>query len=94
MTSLFVRHKVSDFETWKKAFDEFVETRKSSGEKSYQIFRPAEDPNNLFLVFEWDNVENAHKFMESSDLKETMQKAGVMEAPEVTFFGDVYKGTV
>ena len=94
MTTLFVRHKVSDFDVWKKAFDAFIETRKTYGEKSFQIFRPEEDADNLHLLFEWDTEENAHKFMNSPILKDTMQKAGVLEAPEIKFFGEAYKGAL
>jgi len=92
MTNLLIRHKVNDYDVWRSAFDSFAETRKSSGEQSFQIYRPAEDGNNLHLLFEWDNVENAKKFLDSPILKETMQKAGVIEAPEIKFFGEAYTG--
>ena len=92
MTNLLIRHKVKNYDVWKKAFDSFADTRKSSGEKSFQIYRPVEDTKNLHLLFQWDTVENARKFLESPSLKETMQKAGVIEAPEVKFFGEAYTG--
>jgi len=94
MTNLFIRHRVSDFEVWKKEFDLFAETRKSSGEKSFQIFRPEGDAENLHIMFQWDNADNARKFLDSPVLKDTMQKAGVIEAPEIKFFGDPYTGTL
>lgn len=94
MTHVLVRHKVKDYTTWKKEFDDFVEFRKSSGEKSFQILQPDEDANNLYLLFAWDNEENAHRFMESSKLKERMEKAGVIEAPEIRFLSESDRGSL
>ena len=93
MTYLFIRHKVKNYGSWKSAFDRFIETRRSGGEKSYQIFHPSDDINNLYLIFEWNNLENAKKFIESPQLKEAMQKAGVIEAPEIHFLEEVAHGT-
>jgi len=90
MTNLLIKHKVKDYDVWdvwKKQFDAFADTRKSSGEQSFQIYRPVEDTENLHLLFQWDTVENARKFLELPALKETMQKAGVIETPKIKFFG-------
>ena len=59
MAHVFVKHKVADFSTWKEIFDAFVETRHAGGEKSFQILHPDNDPNYLFLMFEWDSLQNA-----------------------------------
>ena len=94
MTNLLIRHKVNDFKTWKKEFDAFAKTRKSFGEKSFQVYRPKGDAENLHLIFEWDSVENARKFLESPELLSAMKKAGVKETPEIKFFGETYKGAL
>lgn len=93
MAYLLIRHKTRDYATWKAAFDDFSETRRASGEKSYQIFHPDDDPNNLWLLFEWDNLDNARTFMANPDLKEVMDAAGVIEAPEVYFLEEYGQGT-
>ncbi len=85
MVYLFIRHKVKDYPAWKATFDGFIETRRASGEKSWQIFHPDDDPNNLLLLFEWDSLANARTFMTNPELKEAMGAAGVIEAPEVYF---------
>ena len=72
MAHLFVRHKVKDYPAWKKVFDGFIGTRRSGGEKNYQIFHPDNEANNVLSLFEWDNIENAKKFAHSSELKEAM----------------------
>jgi quinol monooxygenase YgiN len=92
MAHLFIKHKVADYTAWKKSFDEFAETRRAGGEKSFQIFHPENEPNNLYLMFEWDNIANAQKFLDSSELKNTMQEAGVTEEPQISFLNEYDKG--
>ena len=93
MAYLLIRHKTRDYATWKAAFDDFNETRRASGEKSYQIFHPDDEPNNLWLLFDWDNLDNARTFMANPDLKEVMDAAGVLEPPEVHFLEEYGQGT-
>jgi len=94
MAYLFIRHKVKDYTAWKTTFDGLTETRRVGGEKSYQIFHPYDDPNNLVLFFEWDNLANARAFMANPDSQEVMGKAGVIEAPEAYFLVEYERGKV
>ena len=94
MAYVFAKHKVADYKVWKSIFDAFIETRRAGGEKSFQIFHQDNDPDNLYLMFEWDNLDNARKFMSSEDLKNTMRKAGVTEAPQIHFLNELAKGVV
>ena len=91
-TFMFVRHKVSDYPKWKAVFDEFVDVRRKGGEKSYHIFHPEDEPNNLYLLFSWDTMENAKKFSNSEELKNAMMNAGVTEKPDIFFFNKVAEG--
>lgn len=92
MAHVFIRHKVHNFDKWKEEFDNFGEFRKSSGEKSFQILRPEGDSDNLHILFEWDTVENAKTFLDSTELKNAMSQAGVAETPEIRFFNEAGHG--
>jgi quinol monooxygenase YgiN len=92
MTYLHVQHKVKDYDAWKSVFDKFIDTRRASGEKSYQILHPDNDPNNLVLLFEWDNGKNAHNFIKSPELKQAMLRAGVTEEPKAYVLVEVARG--
>ena len=94
MSQLLIKHKVKDYPSWKKVFDGFIETRRASGEKSYKIMHPENDGNDLLAIFEWDNLENAKKFVGSSELKQTMSNAGVIGQPEVYFLEEYTNGKV
>jgi quinol monooxygenase YgiN len=88
MASMLIQHKVKDFAEWKKVFDSAAGLRSSSGELSTQIFRDASDPNSLTILNKWNSVENAQKFAHSPELKEAMEKAGVMGPPNVSFLDE------
>lgn len=90
---LITLHKVEDYAKWKTEFDSDIDMRKEAGEKSYQIFHTDDDPNNLAILFEWDSLDNARKFMESNELREKMQKGGVIGEPEIRFLEEVEKGS-
>ncbi len=83
MSTIVVRHTVKDFDTWKPYYDEQALARDRYGIQDDGVYRGASDPNNIVLVFQTDDYERAREFFESDDLRETMQKAGVVSAPTV-----------
>ena len=89
MAQLLVHHKVQDYNKWKPFFDEHSSFRAQNGSKGGRVFCNPEDPNDLFILFEWDSVENIQKFAQSDNLRETMQKAGVIGMPDVHFLKEV-----
>jgi heme-degrading monooxygenase HmoA len=89
MAHLVVRAKFEDFARWKPIFDRHGATRKASGSKGGYIFRNTSDPNELIVLFEWDNLENARQFAQSEELRERMQEAGLMDRPDVYFLEQV-----
>jgi heme-degrading monooxygenase HmoA len=93
MPYLLVRHKVEDFARWKPIFDEHGATRKAAGSRGGRLFRSVEDPDELVIVFEWDDVEKARQFAQSEDLRQAMQRAGVADRPDVYFLEEVDRPT-
>ena len=84
MVHLNVRHTVADYEKWRTIFDEDEARRRAAGSTGVnQVYRDLDDPNTITVFMEWDNVENARKFMEDPALREVMQKAGVIGMPAV-----------
>ena len=88
MPYMLVRHKVEDYERWKLVFDEHQATRRESGGKGGYLFRNADDPNETVILLEWPDIEEARRFAQSEDLRETMQRAGVAERPDIYFLED------
>jgi heme-degrading monooxygenase HmoA len=47
------------------------------------VFRNATDPNELVILFEWSDLEQARQFAQSEDLRQGMQRAGVVDQPDI-----------
>lgn len=84
-TRMFVRHDVTDYGAWRKAYDGFDATRSKMGVTAQAVYRSADDPNNVTVTHDFKTVESAKSFAASAELKATMAKAGVKGAPQIWF---------
>lgn len=89
MAVMFVRHRVKDFDTWKKHYDEFDVERKGMGVVGHGVYQADGDPRDITLYHEFENMEAAKAFAGSARLKEVMEKAGVDGAPDIWFTTNV-----
>lgn len=89
-----VRHRVEDYERWKPVFDEHGSTREGSGSRGGYLFRNVDDPNEVVVLLEWDNLDNLRRFAESDDLRQAMQRAGVSDRPDIYYLEEVERPTV
>ena len=47
MTTMFVRHTVSDYKAWRKAYDDFAPVQKAKGVTAEAVYRAADNPKTL-----------------------------------------------
>ena len=52
------------------------------------MFRNADDPAEVVMLFEIDDLDRAREFVGSDELREAMQSAGVVDQPAVYFLND------
>jgi hypothetical protein len=62
MFTLSIEHAISDFPTWKQAFDRFADARQNAGVVSHRVRRPVGDPHYLVIELEFDVQESADNF--------------------------------
>ena len=89
MAFVLVRHHVSDYNGWRRVFDENLDFRHRGGEEVARVFRSADDPNQLTLLVQFDTREHARRFMTSDTLRAAMQRAGVEGKLELEFVDEV-----
>lgn len=83
MVRLFVRHKVHDYAVWRKGYDAFEPTRIKLGAQGHAVYRDVDDDNDVTAWHDFNNLEVAKAFANSSELKAAMKGAGVVGAPTV-----------
>jgi len=82
---MLVRHKVRDFSEWKPGYEAHLAKRKEAGLTEKYLMREADDPNEVVVLFEAKDLARAKQFAQSDDLRETMNKLGVIDKPEIHF---------
>ena len=85
MATLFVRHKVKNFDAWKAAYDAFDAKRTSMGVTDHGAYQSNSDPNEVTAYHHFDDIAVAKTFAGSTELKEAMEDAGVVGTPDIWF---------
>ncbi len=87
MALLVVQHAVRDYAAWRPPYDAHKSSRTEAGITNGCVYRRAEDPNDLVLLFDVADMARARAWAAGEDLKTAMRNAGVLGAPTITFVG-------
>ncbi len=85
MTLMIIHHRVRDYATWRPVFDAHEPARTAAGLSNGRVFRSADNPNDLILLFDFADRRKAEEFAASDELKTAMQRAGVEGRPDMHF---------
>jgi hypothetical protein len=88
MTTVFIRHRVADYDAWKAVFDEHGSVRREHGLVDNGLLRDEDDANMVTIQMDTDDSARAREFLASDSLKEAMEGAGVVSQPEVWIAND------
>ncbi|MFH5207350.1 hypothetical protein ACHIPZ_03815 [Antrihabitans sp. NCIMB 15449] len=64
MHTLHIEHPISDFATWKQAFDKFAELRSLAGVRSHRVAQPVDDSGYVVIDLDFDAEAAAVAFLE------------------------------
>ena len=84
MAYLLGESTVKDFEEWHSSFHDNESYRAEHGEEGYQVFQSPNNPNEIVVLFEWDESKDPQAFFESEEMRERMTEAGLTGRPEMT----------
>ena len=82
--------KVKDWDAWKKAFDENKQVRIDGGVIERLIGHDINDNHQVSIIFAVTDLAKAKALLQSPELKDKMEKAGV-EGKPVPFFYNIVK---
>jgi quinol monooxygenase YgiN len=88
MATLYVHHKVKNYATWRKVFDDLTAMRTGHGCTGHKVFQAPGDPNEITILTDWKTIDNAREYATSEDLKNGMKDAGVISQPDVAFLAE------
>jgi quinol monooxygenase YgiN len=94
-TVAVVRHRVADFDAWRKVYDGFAPIQAEHGVHAHQVLRSIESPNDVTVTHTFDSREAAREFFAMPELKEAMSNAGVRaDSVEISYFDEVESGAL
>lgn len=85
-TYVIVQHDVADFDKWKTGYDEDAQRRKKTGLQEILVLKGDPNANSVSVVFGISDLEKARAFFSDPQLAEKMGEAGVISAPQFTYF--------
>ena len=63
MHTLRNEHQISDFDSWKAAFDRDPVGREQSGLRRHRVFRPIDDQNYVMIDLDFESSSEAEAFL-------------------------------
>ncbi|WP_426243415.1 hypothetical protein [Nocardioides sp. LHG3406-4] len=63
MTTLRIEHPITDYDTWKGAFDRFGDIRHDAGVLAHRIHRPVDDEHYVIIDLDFDSAAQAERFL-------------------------------
>ena len=94
MPYFLVRQKVKDYAKWKQVFDEQSRLRETAGSKGGYIYRNSDDPSEVIVLLEVNDLQKGREFARSEELRKAMESAGVSDKPDVYFLGQTERTSV
>ena len=85
MIRLFVRHPVQEFTTWRQKYDAFDGERRTMGVLEERVFTAPDNTCDVTVTHDFETLELAQRFANSSRLGEVMQQGGVVGPATVWF---------
>jgi quinol monooxygenase YgiN len=79
MPHVLVRQRFEEFDRWKKGFESLAAARAEAGCRSTAVFRNRQDPHEVVVLFEFENIEGAVQHSSSDALRAAWQEAGVTD---------------
>lgn len=63
MPTLRIEHPITDYGTWRAAFDRFADVRLKSGVRGHRISRPVDDPHYVVIDLDFAATPEAERFL-------------------------------
>jgi len=85
LPGVIVTHAVEDYDVWRAAYDDFGDVRKQNGIVGHAVNQELGNPNEVIVYHQANDMSTLRAFLDSTELKEGMERAGVAEPPTIEF---------
>ena len=85
LPGMIADHRVADFDAWLAVYDSVGDMQKAGGIIGQAANRSLDDPQRVIVYHQAESFDTLRAFLADPELKTTMEAAGVISAPEVSF---------
>jgi hypothetical protein len=78
MANIALQLTVADYAKWRPVFDKYRPVRDKAGVTSEQVYRNADDPNQVIVWWEATDANKLLQVLGSDEVKSYMKEAGVV----------------
>jgi len=82
---MIVSFGIKDYDAWRPVFDAAAAEREKAGVGDGQVYRNADRPNDLLVVFDVANEKSGRAWMTSPQVRAAWAKGGVIGTPSYRF---------
>jgi hypothetical protein len=94
MTTVFVHHRVADYNKWRPEYDRVMKEDWSKDIRAHRVWRGLDDPNFVIVATTYDSREAAERLMNNPTLGEAMGRGGVIQSSvRIDYVDEVAGGT-
>ena len=83
MPTAFIRHRVQDYEKWRRVYDEFTHANPSGVAVEPAVYRSVEDPHELLVTHRFSSPAEVQPWLDDTGRRQAMMAAGVLGSPQV-----------
>ncbi len=80
---IILSHEVQDYSNWRTKFDSDETPRNQNGIRTIDVLVDAQNEGKVTVLLEASDMDKFNAFVSSPRLKESMEEAGVISAPEI-----------
>jgi hypothetical protein len=63
MPTLHIEHSISDFSSWRSAFERLAQVREQSGVLAQRVQQPVDDPHYVVIDLDFETTREAESFL-------------------------------
>lgn len=63
MPTLHIEHPITDFDTWRSAFNQFADARRQAGVRAHRVQRPVDNPKYVVIDLDFDTTDEAQALL-------------------------------
>jgi hypothetical protein len=83
--AMIVTFTIKDYESWRPVFKAAASERAKDGVGAAKVYRNADSPNDLLVVFEVTSEKSGRTWMSSPQVRAAWEKGGVIGTPGYRF---------